>query len=476
MLCHCPGIHVVALTETWLSDNILDTEVSIPGYTLFRNDRTTKRGGGVAVAVKDSLNVVRRNDLESANVESVLIEILPKNKGILFGTFYCPPTDSNDFLELFNDSADSALPEGKEIIVTGDFNYDILPSRPTSETRRFKNVLKICNLIQLITEPTQITKDSSTLLDLLATTHPHNITKARVVESSFSDHDLVIAVRKISVNKQPLRTIECRDYASYSPERFFSDLGKASWDDVLREANVELSWSTWKRQFIDQAVETGESNYEGPPTACRRNTSRQPCLKLGLMVLIYPIKKAGLHNKEWSRKEMDESSQALSKTDVITLSRLQTCTTANYLLPMRNMALPSICLLWRVDIHILLLRYTRDWWRPYRLYSTEKKRPAVSIEVSAKVSELILDERHDRKIRRLARKCETRNADLSEDVPGCPSWTIRKQGAGELASIRTGCFSLWCTLQQNSPNFNPFTPKKVNFKFLLQPHQKYHIR
>ena len=96
------------------------------------------------------------------------------------------------------------------------------------------------------------------------------------------------------------------------------------------------------------------------------------------------------------------------------------------------------------------------------------KRPAVSIEVSAKFEELLLDERHDRKPRRPARKYETRNVDLSEDILGCPScW---KQGAGELAPIGTGCFHF--NLQQ----FYPFTPKKVNFKFLLQPHQKYHIR
>ena len=78
------------------------------------------------------------------------------------------------------------------------------------------------------------------------------------------------------------------------------------------------------------------------------------------MGLIYPIKKTGLHNKEWAREEMDKSSQASSKTNVITLSRLQTCTAAN-LLPKRSMALPSICLLLGVDIHILLLRCKQDW-------------------------------------------------------------------------------------------------------------------
>ena len=44
-----------------------------------------------------------------------------------------------------------------------------------------------------------------------------------------------------------------------------------------------------------------------------------------------------------------------------------------------------------------------------------------SIEASAKVGELRLDERYDRKTWRPARKQETRNVDLSEEILGCPS-------------------------------------------------------
>ena len=92
-LMQSPRIHIIALTETWLNSNISDAEVSLPGLTLFRRDRLERKGGGVAVFVSESINAVRRSDLEID--ESVWIEIfLPKSKGILFGTFYRPPSES----------------------------------------------------------------------------------------------------------------------------------------------------------------------------------------------------------------------------------------------------------------------------------------------------------------------------------------------------------------------------------------------
>ena len=45
-----------------------------------------------------------------------------------------------------------------------------------------------------------------------------------VVASSLSDHDMLIAVRKINACKLPPRTIECRNYAKYNPSAFCDDL------------------------------------------------------------------------------------------------------------------------------------------------------------------------------------------------------------------------------------------------------------
>ena len=61
-------IYLILFTETWLNSSVLDEEVSIPGYTIFRKDRGSK-GGGVIVYVRDNLSVIRRSDLERPDVE-----------------------------------------------------------------------------------------------------------------------------------------------------------------------------------------------------------------------------------------------------------------------------------------------------------------------------------------------------------------------------------------------------------------------
>ena len=48
---------MVAVTETWLSPDIFDSEVthSFPGYSLLRCDRVGRQGGGVALYIKEDL-------------------------------------------------------------------------------------------------------------------------------------------------------------------------------------------------------------------------------------------------------------------------------------------------------------------------------------------------------------------------------------------------------------------------------------
>ena len=48
---------VFGLSETWLSDKITDSEEGVPGFHMFRRDRS-RRGGGVMVYVSEQLKAV----------------------------------------------------------------------------------------------------------------------------------------------------------------------------------------------------------------------------------------------------------------------------------------------------------------------------------------------------------------------------------------------------------------------------------
>ncbi|KAH8273814.1 hypothetical protein KR044_001101, partial [Drosophila immigrans] len=47
---------VVAFSETWLSSDISDSELFPSKYTIYRQDRSSRRGGGVLFAVDSNFS------------------------------------------------------------------------------------------------------------------------------------------------------------------------------------------------------------------------------------------------------------------------------------------------------------------------------------------------------------------------------------------------------------------------------------
>ena len=56
---------VFGVSETWLTSEISENEIKIPGYTAFRRDRKTpnqKQGGGLVVYIRNELNAKERTE------------------------------------------------------------------------------------------------------------------------------------------------------------------------------------------------------------------------------------------------------------------------------------------------------------------------------------------------------------------------------------------------------------------------------
>ena len=93
-------VDVVAVTETWLHQGILDTEILDSNYIIFRRDRPQQqRGGGVLICVKSDCILVRRRDLENENVEAVVCELRGSNDSkLILAAFYRPPNMDSNYL------------------------------------------------------------------------------------------------------------------------------------------------------------------------------------------------------------------------------------------------------------------------------------------------------------------------------------------------------------------------------------------
>ena len=52
-------VHIATVTETWLTDQIGDDQLSIGGYVIYRKDRMHGRGGGVCAYVSQQIPTIR---------------------------------------------------------------------------------------------------------------------------------------------------------------------------------------------------------------------------------------------------------------------------------------------------------------------------------------------------------------------------------------------------------------------------------
>lgn len=124
---HAPELSsydVIAITETWLTDETLDSELQhgIKSHVWFRRDRQG-HGGGVACAVRSTLSPARREDLEADDTETLMLE-LKTSPGLILAVCYCKPAPDRGVLERTLLSLKSAIIRhpNRRIVAVGDFN------------------------------------------------------------------------------------------------------------------------------------------------------------------------------------------------------------------------------------------------------------------------------------------------------------------------------------------------------------------
>ena len=139
-ICH----DILSFTESWLTPRVSDTDMIIPGYKPpFRRDRVERMGGGVLVYVRNNINCHLRPDLHVSNVECIWLELRFKTKKYLYGTFYIPPNSNAQVCEDIEQSIDLALTCNIDIIVTGDFNVNMLRNTSNDKISSLKNLFSL---------------------------------------------------------------------------------------------------------------------------------------------------------------------------------------------------------------------------------------------------------------------------------------------------------------------------------------------
>ena len=169
---------IIVGTESWLNDNHYNSEIfDTEQYSIFRKDRKGKRGGGVFLAIKHSLNPTSQPELDSS-AEVIWAKVdIPCLKNVNICSYYKTKENDEDSLEGLRSSL-SKIPSSSIKWALGDFN---LPHTDWDKTQIkdscnhkpiYEHIFDIVHdfaLEQMVKEPT---RDNNTL-DLFLTNHPN---------------------------------------------------------------------------------------------------------------------------------------------------------------------------------------------------------------------------------------------------------------------------------------------------------------
>ena len=163
------------------------------------------------------------------------------NRKELLGTFYRPPSANNLVYSSIEDSIGLAFETNiSNITITGDFNLDI--SKQTSY-RKINDLCQHFNLEQIITEPTNYTESSTSIIDLFLVSNKNRVLLSGVgepfLDQNIRYHCPIYCVYNFDKVKTPSFTRHIYLYNRGDYQTLTHELTGTDWNS-LKDNNVDV--------------------------------------------------------------------------------------------------------------------------------------------------------------------------------------------------------------------------------------------
>ena len=254
---------VIRITESKLDKTILDEEINIDSYELVRSDRN-RHGGGVVCYIRNDISFSVRGDF-SSEIENIFLDIfLPKTKLILIGILYRQPVQSGFLDKLSTAISKTSCFDNQEVYILGDLNINLINNQKHTPNgiKRYQEFCSLHGLKQLITSPTSVTDNSSSLLDHVLTNSTDRISQSGVVYTDLSDHQLIYCTRKVNRTKfSTHKYIRTRSLKNYSQSSYLEKLNEINFPNYSKFKDINDAYSDFigkVTSVIDQIAPTKE--------------------------------------------------------------------------------------------------------------------------------------------------------------------------------------------------------------------------
>ena len=196
---------VIGVTETWLQNGDQENMVNVNSYKFLGKSRVTRRGGGVGLYIRQDIFCETIFSVSLEFIECLWVKLkLSPNNIVIMGILYRPPnSDVTQFLNYLEDVLSNLYSEYDDILCLSDFNINMLNTNVDS-CSQLESVFSLFNMSQIISEPTRVTANSLSIIDLIYT-NIESIVDSGVIDANISDHFLTFV--KVGLNVQKSTSI-----------------------------------------------------------------------------------------------------------------------------------------------------------------------------------------------------------------------------------------------------------------------------
>ncbi|CAM5076528.1 unnamed protein product [Eretmochelys imbricata] len=241
---------VIGITETWW-DNSHDWSTVMDGYKLFRKDRQGRKGGGVALYVREQYDCseLRYETVEKPECLWIKFRSVCNKSDVVVGVCYRPPDQGDEVDEAFFRQLTEAT-RSQALILMGDFNFpDICWESNTAVHRQSKKFLESVGdnfLAQVLEEPNR----GGAFLDLLLTNRVELVGEAKVDGNlGGSDHELV-EFRILTQGRKVSSRIRTLDFRKADFDSLRERMARIPWGTNLKGKGVQESWLYFKESLL----------------------------------------------------------------------------------------------------------------------------------------------------------------------------------------------------------------------------------
>ena len=237
---------IICISESRLKGNPI-TNITLPGYDFIHNDSPTSAGGvAVYIANNISYNLLTNLKIEVDNCENIWIELTSYK--LIIGTIYRHPKNIlQTFMEGLNKNME--VLKNKKVFLIGDMNINL--SHPYQQTATdYLNLLHSNGYIPIITTPTRVTDNSSTIIDHIITNDYVHSLSPGVIKSDLTDHFPIFCnISKIANMRKSPQSSYQREFSNFKVDKFCYDINNAA--TTLLQNNLDMNCLNFNNIFTE---------------------------------------------------------------------------------------------------------------------------------------------------------------------------------------------------------------------------------